>query len=66
MSGRRWIIRLPRLLRAAVFSVVVIGGLSAGLGLSTYTIGKTNDLVFGPGFLLSGQTTTVESRCSVD
>ena len=36
---------LKLVMRAAVFTFVAIGGMATGLGLTTYTLAKANDLV---------------------
>ena len=35
------------LLQALAFAVVTVGGLAAGLGASTWTVAKANEMVFG-------------------
>ena len=36
---------LKLVMRAAVFTFVAIGGMATGLGLTTYTLAKANDMV---------------------
>jgi hypothetical protein len=36
---------LKLIARAAVFTFVAIGGMGTGLGLTTYTVAKANDMV---------------------
>ena len=49
MAARRLSASNPKtVLQAAAFALFVIGGLAAGLGLSTWTVAKANELVFGP------------------
>ena len=38
-------LRLPMVARAALFAMAVVGSMSLGLGLTTYTIAKANDYV---------------------
>ena len=37
--------KLQMVARAALFAVVAVGGMSLGLGVTTYTIAKANDYV---------------------
>ena len=38
-------VTLKLVARAALFTFVAIGGMATGLGLTTYTLAKANDLV---------------------
>ena len=50
--------------RAAAFATIAIGGLSAGLSITTYTVAKANDMVF-PGATAAARATSLDlSSCS--
>ena len=51
------------LLQAVAFAVFVVGALSVGLGLSTYTVAKANELVFGP---VLAEAAMPSSRCVIE
>ena len=57
-------IRPLRLLRAAAFALVSVGSLAAGLGLTTYTVSKANELVFGPAPTI--QSAASPERCALE
>ena len=49
---------LKQVARAAVFTFVAIGGMATGLGLTTYTVAKANDMVVAS--VSSGATGSTE------
>lgn len=54
-----------RIVYAASFAVVLVGVLSLGLGVTTYTVAKANDLVFA-GLLDKGKQGAATGRCVIE
>ena len=54
-------VSLKLVIRAALFTLVAIGGMGTGLGLTTYTVAKANDMVVAS---VSGDTTATVQQTS--
>ena len=53
--------QIRQLGRAALFAVVTVGGLSLGLGFTTYTVAKANDYMIAS--VKADSTNPSEARC---
>ncbi|MDX1569546.1 MAG: hypothetical protein R3200_03610 [Xanthomonadales bacterium] len=56
--------RALRLFRAAAFAMISVGGLATGLGLTTYTVSKANEMMFGP--VPIAQAASAPEQCLLD